>query len=85
MIFSCSHDCDFDADGVKCLCPDGYRLEKKACILINPCSEKNGGCSHACTAINGQAVCRCPPDFELIGKKIFNTFFKKTYYVNNAY
>ena len=50
----------------------GTRLsaDQHTCEVVNLCLENNGGCSHSCLSVNGQAFCSCPSGREFIKIKL---------------
>lgn len=58
---TCKGQCINTEGSFRCVCPDGYKLDKdgKSCIDINECAVYNGGCKLRCENTFGSFRCHC--------------------------
>lgn len=73
----CSHECVNLKGGMRCECPDGYRLSEtdaKTCLDIDECASLDEETQHSCRSTGGSChntlgsyQCICPEGFRSIG------------------
>ncbi|KAH8295620.1 hypothetical protein KR018_000213 [Drosophila ironensis] len=64
---NCSHFCENEPGGYRCLCPLGFELaeDMRSCQDIDECLENNGRCSQLCLNQGGGFACACQAGYDL--------------------